>query len=190
MKFDDKQHVENFVKNGTYPKIHDNIFSAVVKHAVIDKPIIELGACLGLLSYRMLEAKITKTVLAVEPNLKYIKRGLHGKGIIWVNAGVNDLNLGRLINTFDAFEAKTLVARRVFPEIAEKTSVETVTNFARLIAKIGVEVIVLEGRQVTKNHKAALWNADLEAKALEPYYREAHAYGNVRVLHKIKGENI
>lgn len=183
MKFDDERHVKNHKESGIYPKIHDNIFSAAVKHAVKGEAIIELGACLGLLSHRLIQSGITRKVLAVEPNLKYIKRGLTHKGIIHIHAGVSDLNLG-MTNLFDAYEAKTLVARRVFPEIAERYSIRTIRNFARIIYELGVEVIILEGRQITKNHKAKLWNADLEVEALRPYFKEIHAYGNVRVLQK------
>jgi hypothetical protein len=187
VRYDDQKHLDNLKDHGTYPKIHDAIFAEVEKYA-IGETMMEVGACLGLISSRILKAGIATEMIAIEPNIKSLKRAVKEEGIKYFNLPVSIETMARIYKIMQTYKPTTIVARRTVSEIAEYGGGKRgVRLFGKAASLAGVERIILEGRVITKNHTAILWNADLEAEAFLPFYKVVHAAGDVRTLEKSEG---
>ena len=186
MKYNDPEHIRLYEISGHYPKIHDQIFSAILRAAIKDKPVMDLGACIGLLSARMIDRGITKQVYAFEPSKKNLELAVKKSDVKYFQMGVRKENINILYGFMAQHDISTIVARRVFPEVAATEGIETVKAFAKASYAAHVDRIILEGRKQTKKATAALKNADLEAECFAPFYRVIESYNDVRVLERVK----
>jgi hypothetical protein len=185
MKYNDPQHIKNYETSGIFPMIHDQIFSAIKRAAAVSQPVLDLGACLGLLSARMIEGKVTKKVFAFEPSQKALDIAIKKPEITYFKMGVTRSNIPKMFGFMIQNEVGTIVARRVFPEIAETQGVETVKEFGKAAYKAGVRKIVLEGRKQSSRSTATLKNADLEAECFSPFYKVIESFKDIRVLERV-----
>lgn len=192
MRYNDPQHIKDYEESGKFPKIHDHIYSAVKRATIADKPVLDLGASIGLLSARMIDGKVTNKVFAFEPNKNSLAIAVKKPEITYFSMGVTDSNIQKLYGFMSQHEIKTILARRVFPEIAERFGIKTVQAFARAASAAGVEKIVLEGRKQSTLSTAILKSADKEAACFAPFYEVVESFKDVRVLKNVnqasKGE--
>lgn len=178
MKFDDDNYVSEFLRNGTYPKIHDDIFylaSQVRGHNVLD-----LGCCKGLLSKRL--SAINPLVVGIDASKAYIDKAVKGDNIKYVNTKVTEDTLPAIKGIIQEHGITVLVARRVIPELCETGGMQLCTKFAKLLQECGVEHIVLEGRKKCANPTNPLSSIDMELKVFEPYYNVIKAHKDCRLL--------
>lgn len=185
MKYNDPSHIKRYEEEGVFPKIHDHIFSAARRAAVKNKPVLDLGACIGLLSARLIDFKVTNRVLALEPSQKSLDIAIKKPEISYYNLGVRKENIQKLFGFMSQHEVGTILARRVFPEIAESQGLGTVRMFGKAAHAAKVQKIILEGRKQSARTTAALSNADLEVECFKPYYKVIESFKDVRVLERV-----
>lgn len=179
-RFHDPQLVAAYRETGAFPAIHDDIAGLVRDHKGRHSVALDLGACTGLLSARLVQELGFTRVLAVEPNANYIKAGVSPTGVSWIRtaAHTNPERLGQLCR----LEGVTVVvARRVFPEIEESRR-GAVRELGAALADAGVELIALEGRVRVPKPSAKLSDADLEAAELAHDYELLQSRRNCRLL--------
>lgn len=174
--FAEQRFVDAYNERGEYPKIHDAITQAVKEHAPIKGAIaIDLGACTGLLSARLVKQLGASHVISLEPNESYRERAvkLGAAQQTWLPIKLaTPADLARLASIIKLRKAAAPAApvvgvfRRVLSEVGSSGGVAFVTELGKMLAERGVGTIVLEGRVPVKNPTTALWNGELEARAL------------------------
>ena len=176
MRYSSDEYVKAYIKNGSFPKIHEDIALVARKMPDAGKlSAIDLGACTGLLTKRM--SLFFKSVTGIESSDDYISRSVPGVNIkIFRITPDNVSKLGALISGYDA-----IIARRVFPELHDAK----VANFLPpIFYKAGIKYILLEGRKKVKRPANPLWNADLEARLFSEYYTVIEQYKEIRLLRR------
>lgn len=182
MKYDAQEYVDAFNQEGKYPRIHDNIFDVCKQFIPLNENVMDLGACTGLLSMRLVQQGVARQVVGLEPNKNSLKRAVKHPDIDYYNFGVSLTDMSKVCRVLQNYQVGAVVARRVFPEIVEHAGIEAVKEFGRVASKYGVDLIVLEGRVQTKRATNMLNSADVEVKALAAYYEQIAVHGNVRVM--------
>lgn len=182
MKYDAQEYVDAFHQEGKYPKIHDNIFDVCKQFIPTDTNVMDLGACTGLLSMRLIQQGVARKVVGLEPNKKSLSRAVKHPDITYYNVGVTGETIPRMRSVFHNYGVQAIVARRVFPEIVEHAGVNTLKTFARIASECEVDLIILEGRVETKRATSMLSAADTEVKAISQYYEQVFTHKNVRVM--------
>lgn len=178
--FHDDAHVDNYLKTGRFPKIHDAIFGVIREYAPFHKTAVDLGACYGLISNRLIQEIKVDQVIAVEGNKTYLNKFVSNNRIKVVQDYISGDTAGAIGETIKEAGATLLVARRVFPEIGPEWAALAREAFY----SAGIETIVLEGRKPTSKATNPLHNADKECGVLAPRFRVIAARGDVRVLER------
>jgi len=178
MRFDDDSYIEAFYQRGEYPKIHNDIFH--ISHNLRDEIVLDLGSCTGLLSKRL--STRNKAVVGIEANANSFAKSVLGDNIIYYNLKVNDATLPRVKEILILHGVQTVYARRVFPELYDTGGLALVKKVCALFAEVGIQHIVIEGRQKTPNATNLLSNVDAECAIFSEHYRVIKTYKNCRIL--------
>lgn len=181
--FADQRFIDAYTERNEYPKIHDAVAAAVkAKTPIRGAVAIDLGACTGLLSARLVNDLGAAHVISVEPSESYRARAikLRADKQTWLPiklATPADLSkLGAVVKLRSNFAPGAPIVgvfRRVLSEVGASGGVQLVTDLASMLADRGVGTIVLEGRVPVTNPTVELWNGELEAKALAQSNRYA-----------------
>lgn len=179
-RFDDNAYIEAYQKYGIFPAIHEDVAYMIRNHANEQEPCIDIGACTSLLSVQAV-ALGRSLCVAVEGNRAFADKAVQHTKVVQERLLITDLNLQKFESILIAYKPTLLIARRVFPELADR-SIELVHRLAKMLWCNGVQKIILEGRKATKNAKSTLPTADKEAEALSAYYDVTKTYKEVRLL--------
>ncbi|ASR83889.1 methyltransferase [Arthrobacter phage Shrooms] len=189
-RFDSEEYLRAWQDHGTYPAIHDAIFTAIEDHTGPDEKVVDLGASTGLLTRRMLAAG--RRVVPVEPHTPSRSWGaVYGT---WEGLEVHaqPVSARAGIEPFRALledeRPTVLIARRVLPEVYEATELArpgTWQNFLDALHESTIELIILEGRKFSSRTTHPLGHRDREVQALGPNWRTIWTGGDVAVLEKV-----
>lgn len=204
-----RDYVRDYLKNGSLPDIHEDIQAAMesVWHGAVPAGgVLDMGACTGLLSVRLKRMGFP-VVLGVEPFLadvmlfnEVIRPTVEGvrmnHGAIDVNNGAGLSALGDALKTYDV---KTVVMRRVLPEVLAKfgdrapgsppSDVKKAVlipgggaRLAQMFVEAGVRYLVIEGRVYSPRSKHPLAKLDYEVAQMQPRFREIKRFRNVSIM--------
>jgi len=122
-------------------------------------------------------------VIGLEPSQSSLNKAVRHEKIDYIQIAVKKDTLREVKDILIHYRPKVLLARRVFPEIAEQ-GVGIVTEFARLCYESELDYIILEGRKPTKKAKNPLNTAELEVQALNEYYKPVGRLNSVFALQR------
>jgi hypothetical protein len=169
-RFDDEKYLQNFHEAGIYPAIHDRLFDFIEDHSS-GGILADLGCCYGLLAHRLVHAGSFSGAVCVDPNKAYIKSAVKSPALKYVNGAINKVTLDEVIELFSVSNVRTVIARRVIPEISDGEGVGFIAEFAARLASIGVNDIFIEGRIVSSKSKHPLFSMQREIEALNVSYK-------------------
>lgn len=183
-RFDSTDWLEAWKKTGRFPHIHDAIFNAFAANVEPGASVLDIGASTGISTARLQHLGYKAT--AVEANPESIARGREygtwQDAPIWTNYITPATILG--LESLLAERAVTaILARRVISEVYDGMKGEP-AEFARVVRESGVQIIVLEGRKISKNTVHPCGTADLEAAVFGPGWKITERVGDVRVLER------
>lgn len=180
-KFDSDEYLNAYYNDHKYPHIHSNIYTVAMSRLEPEEPIMDLGACYGLLSAHL--ADKGHHAYAVEPDPTYDLKQIKRDDITYLNIPVADSTLEELSNVIKDNHIHTIIARRVFPEICDFNGIEFFPRLNKMFSESGITKIILEGRYRNPHAVNPLKNAELEAKQF-PDYAMVYDEHNVVVLEK------
>lgn len=185
-RFDSHEWLEAWRKTGRFPHIHDAIFNAFAANVDPGTSVLDIGASTGISTARLQHLGYTATV--AEANMESIERGREygtwGDAHIWVNY-ITPATIEGLEGLLKDREVKAILARRVISEVYDGMKGEP-AEFARVVRESGVQIIVLEGRKISRNTVHPCGTADLEAAVFGDGWRITERVGDVRVLERVK----
>lgn len=149
MRFDSQEHLTAWVKNKSYPKIHDNIFNSATSYIKSDVAL-DLCCSYGLLATRLSE-KLGFKMFGIDASSKVIEAGI--KSHISAQLAIININESTLNDVFELIASnniKVLIARRALPELFG-SNLELGRQFAIGIANAGIVEVLIEGRAKTVN---------------------------------------
>ncbi len=182
-RFDDQAYIDAYQTRGEFPAIHQDIVAIIRKHASEPEPCLDLGSCISLLSIQAIACGRSLCV-SIEGNREFVAKAVQHPKVIQKRLLITDSHRQDLQAVLVEYKPTLVIARRVFPELAAR-GMELVYTLSEMFSEFGVQKIVLEGRQATKNATNALPTADAEAEALSKHYTLKLAYKNVRLLERI-----
>lgn len=175
--FNDEKYLQEYRERGVFPKIHNEIYTAIIQN-IEDRgvTVFDLGSCTGLLSLRL--ARKFKHVLGIEASKADIERSITAPNVTYhfgkVTAETMEVHLAE-------WSPKVIVARRVFPEIANG-DVMVIRKLNHLFVKYGVEYIAIEGRIARPNQVNVLASVLDEEHLFTPEYKRIYKFNNVIIL--------
>jgi hypothetical protein len=164
MRFDSQEHLTAWVKNKSYPKIHDNIFNSACSYINSDVAL-DLCCSYGLLAGR-LASKLNIKMYGVDASSKVIEAGI--KSHIPAELSIININENTLDDVFDLIASngiKALIARRALPELFGN-DLDLGRRFAIGIANAGIKEVLIEGRAKTANAVNALCSIEDEIELM------------------------
>ncbi|QGJ88082.1 methyltransferase [Arthrobacter phage Edmundo] len=189
-RFDSEEYLREWQDHGTYPAIHDAIYTAIEDHTGHGEKVIDLGASTGLLTRRMIAGG--RRVVPVEPHGPSRARGAVFGTWEGLEVHTQPISASAGIEPFRALledeRPTVLVARRVFPEIYESTELVRTgmwQTFLDVLNESTVELIILEGRKFSSRTTHPLGHAEREVAALGDHWRVLHLWGDIAVLEKV-----
>lgn len=193
MRYDDKRHIGRLEQGGEYPKIHDGIFK-VIKEEEEEREhmagAIDLGASIGLLSARLLRENIFNYIVAVEGNknsatqIKKVKEIVDaGNRLEIENFYIKKGTLRRVASLAKDKGVKSVVARRVFPEISKQYD-GIVKDMSKIFYDAGIDRIYIQGRIATSNSVNCLGDAKKEAIEFSEHYLMEEKKSDIIILRR------
>lgn len=182
--YDSDQLIQQYKKIGELPAIHRLMHMAFLKHAPENALVMDLGASVGLMAAGLIKQGAAH-VVAIEGSRKAAEKRLALNRVSWFEKYVTPETLPDVLDLARKFSTQVVTARRVLYEI-EKQEDGLVNKLASGLQARGVEILILQGCVPVKNPRVKLWNSDLEARALEPFYKEWAQYGPVKVMRSAK----
>lgn len=183
MRYNDPKHIEQFKKAGEFPAIHDDIIYLIKETKPEEGGVLDLGSSIGMLAKQLTDH--FPFVIGIEGNRNEHKTAqeLETDKLIFKNYYLNSIEdlekTGQLIIDHGI---KTVVARRVFPEIYDKGGAELIQHIGYMFQKAGIERIYLEGRKKDSRSKHPLKSADDEVTYLSEHYVVTAVYNDCRCL--------
>lgn len=190
MRYNSREHIENFKEKRIYPRIHDDIFNIVSNEEKGDCNAIDIGASIGLLSERLVKSGVFGGIVAIEGNKKSIETILEVKKLS--SAGdkisiepffIKNKTLKLLKMIVSDKSVKAVVARRVIPEIA-KNEHGIIKDIAKIFYYGGIERIYLQGRVPVKNSTTDFDNVEKEANEFSEYYNIEKSTNSIYILRR------
>lgn len=182
MAYDNLDYIKNYNKTGTYPRIHNNIFSQV-KYVPVDN-VLDLGCSIGILTHRL--GNEYKTVVGIEPNRKSLENAIFRDNVTFYNFEINKNKLKLLKKVIEKHNIQGIFARRVISEIYTTGGEELLYELSDLFKECGIKYLVIEGRIDTKRATHYLNNVDKEIRYFINNYKLINTYSNCRVLELIE----
>jgi hypothetical protein len=173
--FNSQSYLDRYAEFGEFPKIHRDISQVFRSVAQKGEITVDIGSCIGILAMAN-HAHTGALCIGFEANqydfnrsLKAFSSEIAQSHLYFYNLAVNDENLKFIGNDMLKCCVKTVTARRVLSEVGYYDTT-VVQRFGLAMSNAGVENVIIEGRTPVKNPTVKLWNSDLEARALAPYY--------------------
>lgn len=170
--YNDDKYVKQYLTNGKYPKIHDDI-AVLIRELPKDSVVLDVGCSTGLLTQRMVDMGlkcygIDIDKVAISKANQYCKM-MDIANIATLEQYVIDNNIN------------VAVCRRVLPEIMD-TGV--LFDFIDVMSR-HIEYCVVEGGIESAKSTHKLKNIDEEIKVLSKYYNLIKRYKRCAIM-KIK----
>ncbi len=185
-RFDSPEWITEWKQTGRFPHIHDAIFNAFAANVEPGVSVLDIGASTGISTARLQHLGYTAT--AVEANPESIATGRElgtwGDAPIWVNY-ITPATIEGFESLLAERAVTAIMARRVISEVYDGMKGEP-AEFARVVRESGVQIIILEGRKISRNTVHPCGTADLEAAVFGPGWRITERVGDVRVLERAK----
>ena len=185
MRFNDEGHINNVLRHGKYPKIHDDIFH-ISKYVLADN-VMDFGCSTGLLALRL--STRFENVVGVDASFVAVSKAIEKENVSYRGLKITEDTIDELKLMLVQNKITGLFARRIIPEIWETGGQELVNSLVDAFYNSGVEYIAVEGRKPVKNPKNVLHNVDKEIEVFKGKYRVVAVHKNCRVLRKIRGNN-
>lgn len=183
-RFDAPEYLQEWQDTGRYPAIHDAIFNMAAATLEPGTPVLDLGACTGLLTARLQRAGYTVT--AAEGNAESYRAGraagTWGEAPVWTQY-VTPATLDGFASLLAERRVEALIARRVLPEVYDGMAGDF-PAFADVLRHSPVRTIILEGRKASRRTTHPLGSAEREVAALWGTWKVAEAAGDVVVLER------
>jgi hypothetical protein len=183
-RYDSQEHLDNFIKTGTYPKIHDDICILISNCADEQEPFIDIGCSIGLLSHRLVTKVKFSESDSLDMNKVSLDKAVKHKNIHYHYMPINLNSLDLLGDLIYSRGSTLAVCRRVLPEIWEYGGDELITKFVETLYKNGINKIALEGRKQVKNPTNKLYNIEKEVNACSEYYKLFKSYKECALIVK------
>lgn len=180
-RFFSDEYVQDFLQKGTLPTIHNDIGYLLDCYLKSQDICLDIGTCTGLLAIRALRAG-AKKVIGVDINENYIQKAVKYPNIEYICLAINKKNLPVLSDIIVKHNINTVIARRVFPEIAEFDSVGTIYELAKMFFNLGITKIFLEGRIPNTKAKNHFATAEKEIEAFAKYFSVKSQKNNAYLL--------
>lgn len=178
--FNDQKYIDNYLKIGSFPKIHDDIALMVRNYANEKEPCFDIGSCIGILAVRNVVCG-RSFCLGIEGNKFDFDRAIKHPKVSYKNYFIEESTFDKFIQDLQKYKPTLITARRVISEIGFYKT-ETVNSFAEILKSNGVKKIILQGRVPVKNPTVELWNSELEVKALSKFFKPIKKYKDVYLL--------
>jgi hypothetical protein len=183
MKFDAPEYVDEYRLNKNFPRIHDDIFALISRDCAKPSGVaLDLGSCTGLLSVRL--SHIFCQVIGVEANRRNYETAMQYCHPLNVRYFCRRFTRDVAEEILEAFKPFIVVARRVFPEIANGRP-EEIKTLSRMFHEAGVQFIAIEGRVVSARSKDALSSLEKEIECFTGFYEPYTRYRNCVILKRI-----
>lgn len=187
MRYNDPKHTSLYNKGNVYPAIHDDIMKLIVDTGAAEdpKPTLDLGSSIGLLSKRLSE--IMPLVVGVEGSVKDFQtaRQYSNENLIFYRYYLDSKTIEMVKDNIARYGIKYIVARRIFPEIFERTDADFLKELSGVFYGMGIERIYLEGRKKDKRAVNALSDADKEVMPFSEDFVVSAVYNDCRMLRRL-----
>lgn len=182
--YNDPSYLTIFHASGRFPAIHDDIYNAILQTIEDwDKKIVfDLGSSIGLLSTRL--ARKFHTVYGIEPS-NDIQKSPPSPNAHFIQRKITPNTLDMLLQLY---KPNVIVARRVFPEIANGDA-EVMKLIAETIAFHNIQWVVIEGRIFSDRSTNILASVNAEKSYFKEWYAEEFGLGNIVILKFKNGHN-
>lgn len=188
MRFDSREHLDAWIKDGTFPAIHAQIARMVLDRAVGVR-MLDMCCSYGLLGARIKKAKAFSTnVWGIDGSPKTIEAG--------IAAGIPiDLCTMRVVpSTYAQVQAfirekriSVLLARRCFPELLGDLGADDRAKFRDMLIASGITEIAVQGRVPVKNAATDLSDLRAEIALFAPAFRVVTLAGSQCALLRLEG---
>lgn len=178
MRFNDPFYVEDWVTNGNYPKIHNNIFS-IAKERPVSR-FVDLCCSTGLLGRRLVD-ELGWSGCSIDSDARALERGLEAgvfDSIPVQLMKITPATLGELFAFLSDHEVTTVVARRCLCVLWEVVPLDELQS---MFLDVGVDTILLEGRRIDNRAVHPLGSADAQAAAFDRF-KVTRSFKDIRLL--------
>jgi hypothetical protein len=180
MRFDSQEHLNEWIVNKSYPKIHDNIFNSACSYLKSDIAL-DLCCSYGLLAAR-LSTKLNIKMYGIDASYKVIEAGIKSQipaDLSIIN--VSETTINDVFNLISANGIKAIIARRALPELFGN-NLDLGKQFAIGIAKAGIVEVLIEGRAKNANAVNSLSSIDDEIKLMSCAYELRRNFNNIAYM--------
>ncbi len=185
-RFDSREWITDWKATGRFPHIHDAIYNVFASNVEPGTSVLDIGASTGIMTARLQHGGYVAT--AAEANAESIATGRElgtwGQTPIWTNY-ITPATIEGFESLLAERAVTAIMARRVISEVFDGMKGEP-AEFARAVRESGVQIIVLEGRKISRNTVHPCGTADLEAAVFGDGWRITERAGDVRVLERAK----
>lgn len=183
MRFNDEQHIKDYKEYGSYPRIHDDIFS-LDKHIPASN-VFDIGCSTGLLTTRLADKH--NTVIGIDSDVKALRQadGIRKPNVTFYGGQINEKCLKEIEQILKRHEINVVYARRVLPEICDTGGLSLVEKVVTMFYNQNIKYVVLEGRQRRRNAKHVLKDVDKEVSRLEGLYKPIKRFNECVLLERI-----
>jgi len=172
LRFDSQEHLDAWLADGTYPKIHDWIFDEGLMELPLPAEVgrlADLCCSTGLLGARFREAGYD--VAFIEGDSKAIERGraagTYGDDPLW-EGNINEANIAEVGTWMKDTGIDAVVARRCLCVLSEKVALTVVAD---VFADAGVRCILLEGQKISTTSVHPFGSGESQAEGMSNRYR-------------------
>lgn len=155
-----------WISHADTPPIHDDILDMVTAKVPTDS-----GAVLDL----CLEDQ-------PHPTRRLSEAGYDVVAAVIKRPRLEDDRVGDLLGFIKREKVRTVVARRILPELSDMLGEDRYDAFVRALVEAGVERLVSEGRAVSVRTTHPLGTPEAEWKSLRPTWRVKHRKDAVALL--------
>lgn len=167
-RFDSEKYVDDYLKKGAFPAIHNEIVSLIMLSGVKGS-FIDLGCSTGLISVQLIKKGIAQSVTAIDSSVEAIDRAVKADGITYVKSEIKSDSIKNFRWLIEFSKVKSIVARRVFPEISGGDA-GFIRELSAMFYDAGIENIFIEGRVNASRSKHCLKCLDDEVDCFKEHY--------------------
>ncbi|MBH0778806.1 class I SAM-dependent methyltransferase [Nocardia bovistercoris] len=186
-RYDSAEHLYDWQRNGTFPRIHDDIYNLVRSEvSPSDGGVLDLGSSTGLLTRRLAQAGYTVEGIEADANAIAAGRtaGTYAPGVPVQHWMLTPGELPDLADYLADSAIRVVVARRVLPELDDAGI--TPAMLGDTFAKASVRHLFLEGRAPRQAATHRVRSVSIECAELERHWTPITFDGKNRAYLTVK----
>lgn len=183
MRFNDEQHINDFKAHGTYPRIHDDIYT-LDKH-IPASHVLDIGCSIGLLTARLAEKH--DIVVGIDSDIKAVQkaREIRKPNVTLYGCKINNETIDEIERILKDHNINVIYARRVLPELTDAGGLSLIEKLVTMFYTQKVKYVVLEGRQRRRNAMHVMKDIDKEVSRFMGLYKPIEKFKECVLLERI-----